>query len=198
MSAYAFTLKMSAQNPTLRRFSDMTTAKSETAWNVVYQRELPRVYNYFRYRLGDNALAEDLTSATFEKAWRAREKYRRDLAAFSTWLFTIARNVATDHLRTRRAHISFDALEIIPASDSPHDAYIRQSEIEQLGALLRQLNELERELIALKYGAELNNREIAKQLGMSESNVGTTLHRVVVKLRAEWDKVDGRRTTNGG
>lgn len=187
MSAYAFTPEMSAQNPTLRRFSAMTTAKSKTNWNAVYQRELPRVYNYFRYRLGDNALAEDLTAATFEKAWRAREKYKRDRAVFSTWLFTIARNVAIDHLRTHRAHVSFDALEQIPAPDSPHEAYTRQAELAQLGALLAQLNEHERELIALKYGAELNNREIAKQLGMSESNVGTTLHRIVEKLKAKWE-----------
>ncbi len=177
---------MSAHDHSLRSVSKLTTAKIEVDWNAVFRQELPRVYNYFRYRLGDNALAEDLTSATFEKAWRAREKYKRDRAAFSTWLFTIARNVAIDHLRTHRAHVSFDALEQIPAPNSPHEAYMRQAELAQLGALLAQLNEHERELIALKYGAELNNREIARQLGMSESNVGTTLHRVVNKLRKGW------------
>lgn len=177
---------MSAHDHPLRGFGTRTTAKIETDWNAVYQRELPRIYNYFRYHFGDNAIAEDLTSATFEKAWRAREKYKRDRAAFSTWLFTIARNVAIDHLRTHRAHVSFDALEQIPAPDSPHETYTRQAELAQLGALLAQLNEHERELIALKYGAELNNREIARQLGMSESNVGTTLHRVVNKLRKGW------------
>lgn len=178
---------MSVHDQSLRAVVNLTTAKFDVEWNAVYRQELPRVYNYFRYRFTDNALAEDLTSATFEKAWRAREKYKRDLAAFSTWLFTIARNVAIDHLRTRRAHVSFDALEKIPAPDSPHEAYMRQAELAQLGALLKQLNEHERELIALKYGAELNNREIARQLGMSESNVGTTLHRIVEKLKAKWE-----------
>jgi len=178
---------MSAQNQSLRAVINLTTTNVNVDWNAVYRQELPRVYNYFRYRLGDDALAEDLTSATFEKAWRAREKYKRDLAAFSTWLFTIARNVAADHWRTHRAHVSFDALEKFSAPDSPHDAYVHQAELAQLGALLQQLNEHERELIALKYGAELNNREIAKQLGMSESNVGTTLHRIVNKLRERWD-----------
>lgn len=181
---------MSAHNSSLRGVIQIATAKFDADWNAVYRQELPRVYNYFRYRLGDNATAEDLTSATFEKAWRAREKYKRDLAAFSTWLFTIARNVATDHLRTHRAQISFDALREQPAPDSPHATYARQAEIEHLGALLKQLSEHERELVALKYGAELNNREIAKQVGMSESNVGTTLHRAVNKLRERWDKPD--------
>src|ERR1044072_1899656 len=67
-----------------------------------YRTELPRVYNFFRYRLGDDQTAEDLTAETFEKAWRHRGRYRDDLASFSTWLFTIARRVATDHFRKWR------------------------------------------------------------------------------------------------
>lgn len=177
---------MSAHDQPLRRAFGVTTTKFGPDWDAVYRRELPRIYNYFRYRLGDDALAEDLTSATFEKAWRARENYRRDLAAFSTWLLAIARNVATDHLRTRRWHVSYDSLHEHPAPDSPEATYARQAELEQLGALLKQLNPHERELVALKYGAELNNREIAKHLRMSESNVGTTLHRIINKLRERW------------
>ncbi len=184
---------MSAHDQPLRGVFNVTTAKFDVDWNAVYRQELPRVYNYFRYRLGDNALAEDLTSATFEKAWHARDRYRRDRAAFSTWLFTSARNTATDHLRTHRADISFDALRAQPAADSPDATYARQAELEQLGALLAQLNDHERELVALKYGAELNNREIARELGMSESNVGTTLHRVVEKLRASWREGESER-----
>ena len=59
-------------------------------WEAVYREEMPRVFNYFRYRGFERATAEDLTSATFEKAWRARERYRKDRAAVSTWLLAIA------------------------------------------------------------------------------------------------------------
>ena len=61
----------------------------EIDWEAAYKEYLPRVYNFFRYRVGDRALAEDLTAATFEKAWRGRSRFRHDLSAFSTWLFTI-------------------------------------------------------------------------------------------------------------
>ena len=70
---------------------------AEPDWETVYAEHLPRVYNFFRFRIGDCADVEDLTSATFEKAWRARHRYRRDLSGFATWLLTIARNVATDY-----------------------------------------------------------------------------------------------------
>jgi len=174
----------------------MTTANLYVDWDAVYKQELPRIYNYFRYRLGDNAVAEDLTSTTFEKAWRARERYRRDRSAFSTWLFTIARNVATDYLRQHRADVSLDALHDHPAPDTPDTIYARHAEIAQLGALLAQLPDRDRELIALKYGAQLNNREIAKLVKLSESNVGTMMHRIVTKLRKQWtmnDEVAGSK-----
>lgn len=53
--------------------------------------------------------------------------------------------------------------------------------------LLLQLEERERELVALKYGAGLTNRDIARLTGLSESNVGVILHRTVRSLRQEWE-----------
>ena len=74
-------------------------ATDEGDWQAIYEEQLPRVFNFFRYRLRieDDETAQDLTATTFEKAWRARNQYQRDLAAFSTWLFTIARNTANDY-----------------------------------------------------------------------------------------------------
>ncbi|HWM71721.1 MAG TPA: sigma factor, partial [Steroidobacteraceae bacterium] len=52
----------------------------------------------------------DLTARTFERAWRSRAKYNRDLAGFSTWLFKIAQNVRIDFLQSRRGqHLPIDA-----------------------------------------------------------------------------------------
>src|SRR5919108_4716812 len=73
-----------------------------TDFETIYQTELPRIYNFFRYRVGDDQIAEDLTAETFEKAWKHRARYREDLASFSTWLFIIARRIAADHFRKRR------------------------------------------------------------------------------------------------
>ena len=61
---------------------------AEPDGELVYAEQLPRVFNFFRYRLGDVAEAEDLTARTFEKAWGARHRYRRDTAGFATDLFS--------------------------------------------------------------------------------------------------------------
>ena len=73
------------------------------------------------------------------------------------------------------------SLAVTPESDAA-----RASDLRHLAELAMGLSEREREVIALKYGAELNNRQIAALTGLSESNVGTLLHRAVRTLRAQW------------
>lgn len=159
-----------------------------TDWEARFAEELPRVYNFFRYRVGPGAVAEDLTSITFEKAWRSRSRYREDRAGFETWLFAVARNVAIDHFRSARAVVPLDEAAGLPGGPTPEEIAERRSDESRLSKLLRQRTERERELLALKYGAEFTNREIARLTGLSESNVGTILHRAVEALRAGWNE----------
>ena len=160
----------------------------EQDWDALYEQELPRVYNYFRYRVGDGPVAEDLTSLTFEKAWQARHRYRRDVAGFCTWLLTIARHVAIDHYRARKPNVPIDEAAGMPGGETPEELSERRSDFDRLNRLLVALPERERELVALKYGAEMSNRAIAKATRLSESNVGTILHRSIQSLRAQWNE----------
>jgi RNA polymerase sigma-70 factor (ECF subfamily) len=155
-------------------------------WEAVYAEQLPRIYNYFRFRVGHGADAEDLTARTFEKAWRGRDGFRNNLGAFSTWLLAIARNVATDHFRARRPALPLDAADHVDTGTTPEDQAAGRSDMARLQRLTRGLPERDRELLALKYGAQLTNRAIAELTGLSESNVGTILHRTVQMLRDAW------------
>ena len=161
-------------------------ASAEPDWDAVYATELPRVYNFFRYRCGNEALAEDLTSRTFEKAWRARHRYRRDLAGFGTWLLTIARNVAIDQLRSERPYSRLEDAPELADRATPEDESALVSDLERLVSLVERLPQRDREILAFKYGAEATNRTIAELTGLSESNVGTILHRAVQTLRELW------------
>ena len=161
-------------------------AATDVDFAALYRAELPRIYNYFRYRVGDGPLAEDLTSETFEKAWRSRHRYRHDLASFSTWLFSIARNVATDHYRRPRREVALHDGATSGSDQSAEAAVVKQEQLARLRQLLAQCSERERELVALKYGTGLTNRQIAPMMGLSESNVAVILHRLVRRLRQEW------------
>lgn len=161
-------------------------------WEAVFREELPRVYNFFRYRIGDSPEAEDLTSATFEKAWARRKLYQHDRAAFSTWLISIARNLAIDYYRKHLQIISIEQIELASEAPGMEKQIQVKQDLDRLGKLLAILPEREQELVALKYGADLNNRQIATLTGLTESNVGSILHRVVSKLRNQWEALDGR------
>jgi RNA polymerase sigma-70 factor (ECF subfamily) len=160
---------------------------AEPDWDALYTEQLPRVYNFFRYRFGPSADAEDLTARTFEKAWRARHRYRRDVAGFTTWLLSIARNVAIDEYRARKPLVPLDAAAAVATPGAtPEEAAVLSSDAQRLAALLASLPNRDRELLALKYGAGMTNRAIAQATGLSDSNVGTILHRAVHALRDQW------------
>ena len=178
---------MTAEDVLFGRVFAWAAPAAEVDWDAVYAEQLPRVYNFFRYRVGDGPVAEDRTSLTFEKAWRGRNRYRRELGRFGSWVMAIARNVAVDHYRRRRPEAPLEEAQAVAAAGpSPEELAERASDLERLDGLLIKLPARERELIALKYGADLNNREIARLTGLSESNVGTRLHRAVQTLRARW------------
>jgi len=165
-------------------------------WDEIYTAELPRVYNFFIYKTGDREFAQDLTATTFERAWKVRSRYRAAIASPSTWLFGIARNVLKEYLRDSMKNTQ----KLVPITYN--DQLLSNVDIEQwvqqqqnrgyLREIILELPEREQDLIALKYGAGLTNRKIAKITRLSESNVGSILHRAVKKLRNRWDEKHGR------
>jgi RNA polymerase sigma-70 factor (ECF subfamily) len=160
-------------------------------WDEVFTAELPRIFNYFRFHGVEDSVAEDLSASTFEKAWRARQSYRSEKSAVSTWLFTIARHNMVDYFRAVPVEQPLAILENRPEMRIellPEEAFQNSEDRERLRRSLLRLPERERELVALKYGAEMTNRAIAKQTGLSESNVGTILNRVVVALRTQMEE----------
>src|SRR5262245_2627171 len=182
---------MSSESAVFERLFGWVVSGSEVDWDAAYAEQMPRVYNFFRYRVGPGADAEDLTSRTFEKAWNGRHRYRRDLGGFATWVMTIARRVAIDHWRQTRRHLPLESAMDVAGGATADELAERQSDAARLARLLAKLEDRERELVALKYGAGMTNRAIARVMGLSESNVGTILHRTVQALRTDWDALEG-------
>jgi len=164
-------------------------------WNAIYESQIPRIYNYFLYRICNRELAQDLTAITFERAWKARRKYNTIIASRSTWLLGIARNVLREHFRRNRTIENetepIQNNEQLPSTLNLEQSLQEQQDKELLQSFLLELPEREHDLIALKYGAGLSNREIARTTGLSESNVGSILHRTVTSLRRKYEQRHG-------
>jgi len=173
---------------TTRKGISVASAEHAVDWEQVYRDLLPKVFRFFCYRVGEQLTAEDLAATTFERAWSNRKRYRKDLGAFSGWVFGIARRVAADHYRSHRVPAPLDEAAFDPVEGLVEETIRRNSDFERLAALLADLSPRERDIISLKYGGGMTNREISHLIRLSESNVGTIVHRTVRRLRDRWEE----------
>jgi RNA polymerase sigma factor (sigma-70 family) len=140
-----------------------------------------RVYAYVAYRIGDGPDAEDVTSSIFERALRYRASYDPLRGAPLTWLLGIARR-CIDDLGQRTLPVS----EFVAKEDAA-PGHLESEALERLAlsAAFRRLDERSRDLLALRYGADLSARQIGDVLGMRTNTVEVALHRVLRRLRAD-------------
>ena len=147
----------------------------------------PAVFRYFRYRGADADTANDLASSVFEKALSNLRRYDPRKGQIQTWLFAIAHNLAINHWKAGQAHpmASLDDLDLLTQDDPPPEqVLILVQDKEQVLQALQVLDSRSVEIIALKFGGGLTNRQIAGLVHLSESNVGVILYRSLLKLRA--------------
>jgi RNA polymerase sigma-70 factor (ECF subfamily) len=159
------------------------TSSAALDFEALYRAARDDVYAYVATLLRDRSAAEDVTAAAFERAYRKQRTYKASRGSEREWLFGIARNAALDELRRRKRAAALTAepadVDAAPPEDAAENALRRAA----VRAALERIDPRERELIALKFHAGLDNSEIATVLGVSVSNAGTQLHRAMTKLR---------------
>ncbi|MEI7844233.1 MAG: sigma-70 family RNA polymerase sigma factor [Chloroflexota bacterium] len=151
------------------------------AFDKVY----PAIFRYFRYRGANADTANDLASTTFERALLHIATFDPQQAQIQTWLFAIAHNIAINHWKAENAHGFVDLDDDLP---TPDDLPLEQTIIlaqdkAQILPALQALDDRSREIVALKFGGLLTNRQIAELTDLTESNVGVILYRALLKLR---------------
>ncbi len=152
----------------------------------LYRSSAADIHAYVASLLRDRAAAEDVTALAFERAYRRRAMFNPGRGSGRAWLFTIARNAALDELRRRRrsAALLGDLPFEPPVVDEDEDRRARRDAVRDG---LEQLDPRQRELILLKFHAQLTNAELAKVLGCSVTNAGTRLCRALERLREVCD-----------
>lgn len=146
---------------------------------------LRRVYAYVAYRIGDGPEAEDVVSAAVERALRYRASYRPELGEPIAWLLGIAKRSLRDHYAQRERE-DVELRDVADATDVESDTVERVT----LQHAVARLSERERELLALRYGADLTAKQIAKLVDAKTNAVEVALHRALARLRAELEPGD--------
>src|SRR5829696_8422629 len=162
------------------------TAAGALDFDALYREARDDVFAYAATLLRDSAAAEDVTAQAFERAYRRRSRFDARRGSPRAWLFGIARNAALDELR-RRKRVARAEIPGPLDEPAPDDAAELAAQRDAVRAALSRLPSRDREVIALKYHAELSNAELADVLGVSPTNAGTLLHRAMTKLREAVD-----------
>jgi RNA polymerase sigma-70 factor, ECF subfamily len=163
---------------------DLTSARDgeQLDFDALYRGARDDLFAYVATLLRDRAAAEDVTALAFERAYRKRRSFHPERGSARAWLFGIARNAALDELRRRKRAATMET-EPVAEEPGPDDEAERALRRAALRVALASLGPRDRELIALKFHAGLDNAEIAAVLGVTATNAGTRLHRALTKLR---------------
>jgi RNA polymerase sigma factor (sigma-70 family) len=147
---------------------------------------IERVYLYVSYRLGPGPDAEDVTSEVFERALRYRTSFDREKGTFLAWLLGIARRLIAD-AATARPEALPGEFDVVAPGDLAEETARRLT----VAAALTALPERDRDLIALRYGADLTARQVGEVLGIEQHAAEVALARALGRLRARLEETDG-------
>jgi len=165
-----------------------SSAAAKQAYGALYEHYRPHIYRYLRNKVNETETAEDLTATVFTKALEALGNYRWEGVPFSAWLYRIAHNALVDHYRQRSQtkKVALDRAAPLEASGpSPEEEFYLWEMEDKLKGLVQDLPLREREIITLKFFEGYTNRHIAQLTGLTETNVGTIVYRVVRSMREE-------------
>jgi RNA polymerase sigma factor (sigma-70 family) len=157
----------------------LTHASAPPTFADAAERHLDDVFGYLLYLTRDRALADDLSGATFEKAFRQWARFDPRRGSARTWLLGIARTTALDWFRaeSRRRR-----REEAAAQPEAHEAEFVEGLSPALQTALATLSAGEREVLALRIVIELDGDQTARVLGISGTAVSTRLSRALTKL----------------
>jgi RNA polymerase sigma-70 factor (ECF subfamily) len=142
-----------------------------------------RIYSYVAYHVGDGPDAEDVTSEVFERALRYRQSFDPTRGEPLGWLIGIARRCIDDAMKRPRLE-GAERAETTSSQDLEAEALQRLT----VAAALERLDERSRDLVALRYGADLSARQIGQILGLKTNAVEVALHRALARLKPELER----------
>jgi len=157
--------------------------RDQEAFAQLYDRHVVRVYRHIYYMVNDSNTAEDLTAQTFLKAWEAIDRYKERGAPIVAWLLRISHNLTVSYLRSKRDHSELDeAFLDQKMARNPEEALDQASDEKSMREAVLKLRDEQRQVIMLRFMADMSIQEVASTLGRTEGSVKALQHRGLQSL----------------
>ena len=169
--------------------------RDPAAFAQLYRLYLPRIYAFAYRRTNGRDIAEDITSSTFERAFRTLDHFEWWGGGFGAWLFRIASNELADHYRRQgrsqsdRGQAALGALYSSASVDDVERVETGENATEALLAALDNIPSRYQEAISLRYLSGLSHEEAADAMGISKPVMAVTLSRALKGLKKAMDKM---------
>jgi RNA polymerase sigma-70 factor (ECF subfamily) len=173
-------------HPDEQNLVEQARAGDPGAFGLLYDQYVQKIYSYIVVRVGDPDVAQDLTADVFLKALESLDRFQWRGHPFSSWLFSIAHNQVVDHLRRQGRRKQLPLLEeVLQITNGlePFHVVEKQLSHKQLLVAIEQLTDIQREIIALRFAAELSIAQVARVLSISEEAVKARQHSALNALR---------------
>lgn len=172
----------------VERFDERSLVESArtdaNAFAELYRRYVERIYTYCYRRSGSAAVAEDVTSATFEKALKGLPRYKWREPGIGPWLFRIASNEFVNHLRSTSKHDRAARSVTHQRGREIHsDMEAAMADNSELRQALAAIHPRYQRALSLRYFADLTNDEAAAAMGVSRATMAVIVHRGMTALR---------------
>ncbi len=157
-----------------------------TAFGVLYDHYVERIYRFIYSRVHERCLAEDITEDVFLNALKSIANYREPGASFSAWLYTIACNAVTTHYRRAKIEVGLEpATHLTDRTDAVLEEVVRRDRRRRIWEAIDRLPVQQREAMRLKFSADLALDDIARMMDKSSAAVKLLVYRAVQRLRRE-------------
>jgi len=160
----------------------------DEAWQTIFQLHYPRLYTYLYYHIGNADIAEDLCGEVFERAVKHIKKFRPRDGGLGGWLTRIAQNLARDYYRRNKSRPAqpLELNEAWVAADNDPVAHLLGNEASAyLRQALQKLTPEQREVILLRFIAQMRTAEVAKIMHKTPGAIKALQHRALLSLRRE-------------
>jgi RNA polymerase sigma-70 factor, ECF subfamily len=162
----------------------------DQAFGQLYEYYFPKIYRYIKRRVSTHEIAEDLVSQVFLKAFGHRQNYQSRGFSFGAWLYRIATNILTDHYR-RGVHGEVNDEEAIAKEPASENFQAAGEQLTDRAAIEKVLNKMParyRQVINLRYFAEMEIGEISEVMGLPKTHTSVILHRALNCFKQKSDQ----------
>ena len=163
----------------------------EEIFSQIYDQYIEKIYRFVFLKVNSQEIAEDITSETFLRGWKAFQNPRTKIENISAFLYQIARNLVNDFYRQKQKFkiVTIENVTIPDLENNPTEKAHLATDIEFVRKALTNLKDDYQDVIIWHYLDELSIPEIAEILNKSENAVRTLLSRGLNSLKKELAKL---------